>query len=185
MLPGAEPRTKNRALDGAMIFRAYQPRDYDACLALFQGNTPDFFAENEVAEYADFLERMPCPYFVVEDSGAVVGCGGIVIDEQEHRAGLAWGLVDRQRHRQGIGRYLLLARIDWLVRQHHEIATVELDTSQHSYGFFAKEGFVTTKITENWYAQGMHRYDMRLKLDGEQRSRITQTFAGLSREFEL
>jgi GNAT superfamily N-acetyltransferase len=165
--------------------RTYHPDDQDACMALFQDNTPHFFAEHEVAEYADFLERLPCPYFVVEDSGAMVGGGGIVIDEQEHRAGLAWGLVDRQRHRQGIGRFLLLARLDWLIRRHPEITIVELDTSQHSYGFFATEGFVITKVSENWYAEGLHRYDMRLMLDDEQRSRITQTFAGLSREFEL
>jgi hypothetical protein len=31
----------------------------------------------------------------------------------------------------------------------------------------------------------LHRYDMRLALDDEQRSGITQTLAGLSREFEL
>jgi hypothetical protein len=31
---------------------------------------------------------------------------------------------------------------------------------------------------------GLHPYDMRLTLDDEQRSRITQTFAGLSRIFE-
>jgi hypothetical protein len=38
---------------------------------------------------------------------------------------------------------------------------------------------------EHWLTEGLHRYDMRLRLDDEQRSRITQTFADLPRKLEL
>jgi len=38
-----------------------------------------------------------------------------------------------------------------------------MDTTQFSYSFFEKYGFKIEKITENFYALGMHRYDMVLK----------------------
>jgi ribosomal protein S18 acetylase RimI-like enzyme len=37
---------------------------------------------------------------------------------------------------------------------------VGVDTTQFSYGFFERFGFKTTKITEDFYEKGMHRYDM-------------------------
>ena len=44
--------------------------------------------------------------------------------------------------------------------------------------------FCHYSLVEYWYTQGLHRYNMRLMLDDEQRSRITQTFADLSRKPE-
>ena len=39
-------------------------------------------------------------------------------------------------------------------------APVLIDTTQFSYPFFEKFGFETTKITKDFYAAGMDRYDM-------------------------
>jgi [ribosomal protein S18]-alanine N-acetyltransferase len=41
--------------------------------------------------------------------------------------------------------------------------TIVLDTSQHAYPFFQKLGFVIMKITRDFYAKGIDRYDMELK----------------------
>jgi hypothetical protein len=49
---------------------------------------------------------------------------------------------------------------------------------------FFGEGFATVTITENWYTDGLHRYDMRLTLDDERCSRVAQTSADLSRKSE-
>jgi hypothetical protein len=41
--------------------RDYNARDRAACLALFDGNTPDFFAPEERDEYGRFLDHLPAP----------------------------------------------------------------------------------------------------------------------------
>jgi hypothetical protein len=51
-----------------LTLRAYRPAA--ACLAIFDGNTPEYFAPHERGEYAAFLaDEGSRPYFVVEDRG--------------------------------------------------------------------------------------------------------------------
>lgn len=149
-----------------MHLRSYTPTDKTACLAIFDSNTPPFFAPHERAEFEVFLEREAgrCPYLVLEDeTGQVLACGGYYITRNRD-AGLCWGMVHRDHHRRGLGRQLLLARLQHLSQEHPGI-TVRLDTSQYTCGFFEKAGFVITSITENGYAPGLHRYEMELHLD--------------------
>jgi hypothetical protein len=49
---------------------------------------------------------------------------------------------------------------------------VALETSQHTFGFFEREGFVTEQITRDWYAPGLDRYEMILTLDGARREQM-------------
>ncbi|MEK9212812.1 GNAT family N-acetyltransferase [Sphingomonas sp. 2378] len=63
------------------VIRAYRAADRDACLALFDGNTPGFFAPSERADFVRFLER--------------------------HAAEWAFQVI----HRQGLGRLLTQARL--------------------------------------------------------------------------
>ena len=39
---------------------------------------------------------------------------------------------------------------------------VQIDTSQHSQGFFERYGFQVKAITENYFAVGIHRVDKQL-----------------------
>ena len=41
-------------------------------------------------------------------------------------------------------------------------SVVQIDTSQHSQGFFERYGFQVKAITENYFAVGLHRVDMQL-----------------------
>lgn len=154
-----------------MNLRPYTPSDKTTCLAIFQANTPQFFAVHEQAEFADFLDRQPCPYFVVEQNDEIVGCGGYFVHEPKRIVGLTWGMVRQELHQRGIGKYLLLARLHDVCNQNvidddHPM-TVLMDTSQHSKGFFEKFGFVVTHFTENGYAPGLHRYELALTLHTE------------------
>ncbi|MEZ4737035.1 MAG: hypothetical protein R3E79_58900 [Caldilineaceae bacterium] len=49
-----------------------------------------------------------------------------------------------------------------------------LNTSQHSYGFFEKVGFVVESIVENGFAEGLHEYKMVLPLPPETRQRLSR-----------
>jgi ribosomal protein S18 acetylase RimI-like enzyme len=141
--------------------REYTPADRDACLAVFASNTPTFFREHEQARFADFLDRMPCPYFVVEDEdGRVIGCGGYA----PRRGTLCYGMVSRHLHRQGVGMFLLRERLrHWFKGQGPVV--VRVNTSQHASGFFERAGFLTTRVVPDGYAPGLDRYEMELPLD--------------------
>ena len=72
---------------------------------------------------------------------------------------MTWGLVHNSFHKQGIGKSLLLHRIA-AIRVVCPQCCIGLDTSQHSYPFFQKLGFVVTKITRDYYGKDLDRYDM-------------------------
>jgi len=156
--------------------RPYQPEDRPACLAIFDGNTPPYFAPHERAQFETFLdtEAQAYPYFVVEgDDGQVLGCGGYLRLGDTPVAILTWGMVARERHRQGIGWFLLLERLHRMSLD-PAIARVKLETSQHTYGFFEKAGFVTKRIVTDGFGPGLHQHDMLLELDVASCARIAR-----------
>lgn len=161
-----------------MQIRPYQPSDKSACLDVFISNVPTFFADHEYAEFAAFLDTLPGVghYLVVESAlSTIVGCGGYFLNADRTVAGLMWGMVHRDYHRQGLGRALLLARLSAICDEPHA-QSIELDTSQHSYGFFATLGFEITHIQQDYYAPGLDRYDMRLALSTSRCAELKRLF---------
>jgi [ribosomal protein S18]-alanine N-acetyltransferase len=158
------------------IIRAYITADKADCLAAFRSNVPKFFVEEECADFEDFLERyaqkesnpammQKTDYFVMEKNKQIIACGGFGYKDEVSELTLAWGLVHRDFHKKGFGEQLLVFRLAKIEEMYPETA-VFVDTTQFSYGFYERFGFVTTKITNDFYEQGMHRYDMRYEVEG-------------------
>ena len=74
---------------------------------------------------------------------------------------LVWGAVHRAHHRKGIGELLTRYRLDHF-RERHPMLDMTIDTSHHTAPFYERFGFRTEKFTEDGYAKGLHRHDMRL-----------------------
>lgn len=154
-----------------MTLRPYEPTDFDACVAAFKSNMPQYFLPEELDDYANWLRNYGNGiaykpgseehYFVAEEDGLLVACGGVFMEKENNMAGMVWGMVDQRLHRRGIGRKFLLYRIQF-IRAHCDTCKIRLDTTQHSRPFFEKFGFTVVKFTENGYGEGMHRYDMLL-----------------------
>ncbi|MBB6506433.1 putative GNAT family N-acyltransferase [Sphingomonas endophytica] len=144
--------------------RAYDAADRAACLALFDGNTPTFFAAGERSDFAGFLDAHAASWAfqVVERSGAIVACGGHRAAADGETAGFCWGMVDRAQHRTGLGRILTQARLD-AARATPGVRQVRLDTSQHTQGFYARFGFVVERVVPDGYSPGLDRVDMLLR----------------------
>ncbi|MBI3234572.1 MAG: GNAT family N-acetyltransferase [Bacteroidetes bacterium] len=149
--------------------RLYDPKDKATCIEAFKSNVPKYFTEDEVALFDVFLDEIAHPeisnqtyYYVILENDEVVGCGGFGIREGAKDVTLAWGLVHNNHHKTNLGVKLLSYRLEQ-IQIHFPNADVYIDTTQHTYTFFEKYGFVTTKITEDFYAKGLHRYDMVLK----------------------
>ena len=144
--------------------KSYRAGNRADCLAIFDGNLPKFFAPEERAEFSAFLDLVEVgghPYLVAHQGGALVACGGLWIDAPKRQARLAWGMVAREAHGQGIGRALTRARLQMAVSTPN-IDSIGLETSQHTFGFYEKLGFRTTKITPNGFGAGLDCYAMAL-----------------------
>ena len=151
--------------------RPFTPADRAACLTLFDSNVPRFFLPGERAEFGAWLGR-PFDsgeygeYFVLEDEGRVMACGGVWLDPErpERGAGLSWGMVARDAHRRGYGSVLLRFRLERL----RELGAREahLDTSQHTARFYARFGFREVRRVPDGYGPSLDRVDMVAELDG-------------------
>jgi GNAT superfamily N-acetyltransferase len=146
-----------------MDIRPCLATDRDACLAVFDSNTPDSFDPSERPEFALFLESLKGTYLVLEHAGQIVACGGHYLTADPTRARLAWGMVHREHHRQGLGRFLLLYRLRELGKL-PGVQVVLVNTSQHAVGFFAKLGFKTLEVKPNGFAPGLDEVRMAMKI---------------------
>jgi ribosomal protein S18 acetylase RimI-like enzyme len=144
--------------------RAYTKADRQSCLAVFDSNVPMFFTAPEKVEFERFLDSLPGPYFVVEGSGRVSGCGGYAIVGSEGRADLCWGMVLRSRQGIGLGRLLLEGRLQAATAD-PVVRVVTLNTSQHTTGFYERLGFRISKIIPDGYSPGLDRCEMRLEVE--------------------
>lgn len=148
-----------------MEVRPYTPTDHEACLVLFDSNTPDYFVPRERAEFEAWLDSNPENYFVLEHEGSVVACGGYSLPAGGTTdVRLTWGMVGRQWQRQGLGRFLLMYRLREMGRTGNTIQAVSLETTQRSAPFFASQGFQTSHVTKDGYAPGLDKVEMIRKI---------------------
>jgi N-acetylglutamate synthase-like GNAT family acetyltransferase len=146
-----------------MDIRRYLPADRDACLAVFDSNTPKFFRSHERRDFEEFLDGPGCSYFVMEHDAAIVGCGGYFVTEEKTLARLVWGMVRHDLQRQGLGRFLLLFRLREIAKA-GGVQMVCLDTSQNTAVFFESQGFKVRRVTKDGYAARLDRVEMAMKL---------------------
>lgn len=145
-----------------MEFRPYRTKDREACLELFRSNMPEYFTEEELDQFSSWIDRpLDDLYFVIEDSGQIVACGGIFRDVVRRKAGLAWGMVHRNLHGKGYGKFLTERRLEILQNMYSDYS-IGIRTSRHTEAFYQKLGFETVKVTPNGIAPGLDTYEMTL-----------------------
>ncbi len=153
-------------------FRGWREDDREAGLALFDSNVPQYFAAQERADFAEFLDDLPGPYFLALDAdGAAVGCGGYAAhDKKPDTAALCWGMIHRERHGRGWGDALLRHRLDSIVEE-PVFRWVEIETSQFSRGFFERYGFAQRRTVVDGFAPGIDLIGMTLDVDQYRKAR--------------
>ncbi|GGR32429.1 GNAT family N-acetyltransferase [Deinococcus ruber] len=150
--------------------RAFIAADIPACLELFDSNCPPFFDASERADYQAFLSD-PADhgtYFVMEDGAEVVACGGVWHGGNlaADAAGLSWGMVRGDLHGRGLGRQLVVYRLGWIRQHFPEVREVQIDTSQHTQGYYARHGFQVVSRRPDGFAPGLDEIKMALTLEG-------------------
>jgi GNAT superfamily N-acetyltransferase len=151
--------------------RRYRPADRLTCAALFDSNVPTAFLPSERDQFLAFIDGQVGPYLVIENrTGVVIGCGGLAT--RGTVADLCWGLVGSRFHRQGVGRFLLRVRLA-MAAAIAGVEEVAMNTSSDAAPFFEREGLTTTKVTQDYFREGLHKHDMRLVLTEEARQSIS------------
>jgi hypothetical protein len=155
--------------------RPWTPDDREKCLDVFRTNMPNFFFTSEEDGFVKFLDHPDCEYFVVEDGGEVVACGGFHVDSEKHEASIVLGMVRQDRHKTGVGTYLFLGRMKKIAQLPH-ITRVRMDTSQFTFRFYERFEFVVESVKKDGYQPGLDRYDMGMKLTDERRAEFKAFF---------
>lgn len=130
-----------------MDIRPYSPADHDACLEVFDSNSPELLSASLRPAFAVFLDSGEKPFFVAEHDGEIVGCGGFTIDGTMAR--LLWGIVRRQWQRQGLGRFLLFYRLREITRN-AAVQMVSLRAPRQAAAFFTSQGFREVSGDGEW-----------------------------------
>jgi len=148
------------------LIRHYQSPDMQACLDIFDANTPRFFSLAERNDFKNFLlsYAVDWNYLVIEVNGSIVACGGLNYEQDAKSAIFCWGMVANNLQGTGLGKMLTIARL----KRANVICGVEkirLNTSQHTQGFYAKLGFLPERIIPDGYGPGLDRWEMTLNLE--------------------
>lgn len=139
-------------------FLPYEPAHRDACLAIFDQNSPEFFAPNERSDYAAFLDQSGDDYCVALQDGRVVG-GYAMCLAGKGVMSLRWILIARETQGRGIGHVIMTRALNGARKLKAKLA---IAASHKSAPFFAKFGAKEIKTTQNGWGPGMHRVDMEL-----------------------
>jgi len=149
-----------------MNIRPFLASDEEACVAIFNSIDDDFFAQLKEVDYRRWILRSLNTdnhfYYAVEADGKIVGCGGFLIKEKGGEAIIAWGMVHPDQQKKGYGLALLDFRIEEIKKRLPSGTIITRDTTQQTFEFFEKKGFVVIKIQEGYHKKDLHRYDMEL-----------------------
>lgn len=144
--------------------RPYKATDSQQLVRLFELNTPAYFDPSERSEFEAFLETNPKHYFVVEEDGNILGCGGFDVLENGTKGRLVWDFLHPTAQGKGYGTQLINHCLEELMAI-ETIKTIDVRTSQFAYTFYARFGFELIEIEEDYWAKGFDLYYMKLVVD--------------------
>lgn len=143
------------------MIRPYCNEDKEAAIHLLRLNTPQYFHPSEESDFIEYLDKLIEHYFVVEERGNVVGCGGYNFVENNTIARIAWDMIHPDFQGQGVGKKLTLFRID-AIKKSSSAQSIVVRTSQLAYPFYEKVGFELDKVTKDFWAEGFDLYQMKM-----------------------
>ena len=140
-----------------VLVAPYKAEYFEALIALFLANSPTYFAEEELADFKNYLQDQVEDYFVLLLGDQVIGCGGI---NYEDTVGIiSWDMLSPLHQGQGLGSILVEYRLE-LLRSKAHIDKVIVRTSQLTYPFYQKQGFILEQIVKDYWAPGFDLYAM-------------------------
>ncbi|WP_128548246.1 GNAT family N-acetyltransferase [Larkinella soli] len=144
--------------------RPYTPADREAVIGLLRLNTPRYFAESEEGDLIYYLENHAGHYFVLEEEGRMLGCGGFNLSDDGTVGKISWDFFHPEHQGRGLGSRLTRYRIEKL-KEHASVKTVSVRTSQMAWRFYEKQGFELKEVVLDYWAPGFDLYRMECRID--------------------
>lgn len=145
-----------------IIIREYLPADKDAVMNLIRLNIPDFFAAEEESDLSKYLEKEIEFYYVLLVDGQIVGCGGINFAENRTIGKISWDIIHPIFQGKKLGTKLIKHRIS-VLKTIDSVQKITVRTSQLTYRFYEKHGFVLNEIKKDYWSEGFDMYSMEFK----------------------
>ncbi len=145
------------------MIRPYTPKDKSQLISLIRLNTPRYFDQAEEQGLKYYLDNETEDYFVEDEGGEIIGCGGINYQDDKKTAIISWDIIRPDYQGKGIGKKLLFYRID-KIKKNKTISQIIVRTSQHTDKFYEKCGFKLDQIEKNYWAKGFDLYQMSIQL---------------------
>ncbi|GAB3173843.1 GNAT family N-acetyltransferase [Telluribacter humicola] len=145
------------------MIRPYTPADKEELITLLKLNTPRYFDESEEQDFRVYFDQHLESYFVVEQDGQLVGCGGINYFYDERLARISWDMIHPDYQGQGVGKELTLYRINE-IKKDPDMDQIVVRTTQLAYRFYEKVGFRLEKVEKDYWAPGFDLYYMTIPL---------------------
>lgn len=142
-------------------FSYYQNTDREDCLKVFDANCPEFFASNERADYADFLDASPETYEVCVLDGDIIGAFGLSGNDPLYKS-INWIMISPKAQGLGLGSKFMERAINLANEQ--GLSYIKIAASHLSAPFFAKYGALSINEIKDGWGPNMHRIDMELHL---------------------
>jgi [ribosomal protein S18]-alanine N-acetyltransferase len=137
----------------------YNSIHFDGCLAVFDANTPQYFAPSERELFINYFTKGIEDYYVVEINNKVVACGGINYEDEKTTGVLSWGMVLPDYQKQGIGTALTQYRLN-VMKAILGITKGRVRTAQYTYKFYEKMGFTLNYFEAGYFGGLFDLYDM-------------------------
>lgn len=150
-----------------MTIREYKPSDKNRIRELLKLNTPEYFAPEEEQDLIDYLNNHLENYYVVEEEGVVLGCGGFNLSDDPRVVRISWDIIDPGSQGKGVGTFLTKFRIR-KIKESKTVETIVVRTTQLVYPFYEKLGFEIKSIEKDYWAPGFDLYYMDQKTDSFQ-----------------
>ncbi len=144
------------------MIRNYDKSDKPALFGIFRLNTPEYFAAEEIKDFEAFLDAHADTYFVVEEHGALVGCGGYHFNETKTEGRISWDLFHPGFHGKGLGGQLVNHCLD-AIRCEPALKKISVWTSQLAYPFYERFGFKTMEVKKDYWGKGLDLYRMEME----------------------
>ena len=142
------------------MIRAYSKSDKPEVIKLMQLNTPKYFDPSEEIEFIDYLDNKIEDYFVVLRKSKIVGAGGINYFPDENTSRISWDIIHPDFQGKGVGKELTQYRIEFIMMNSKKIELIIVRTTQLTYKFYKKMGFVLDKIEKDFWAKDFDLYQM-------------------------
>lgn len=159
LLPGRPLGQEENVSKWAVVIQPYQQADWPAVQQLFRLNTPLYFHPDEEKALAAYLNKHGDTYFTAAINGVPGGaCGYHYTAENEGR--ISWTFVHPSYKGGGVGEALVnhcLAAV-----KTRPVSKISVWTSNASWKFFQKFGFVLKRTEKDFWAAGLDLFYMEM-----------------------